>query len=1511
MTIGIDHTIQRAAKRGVRRRIALALTLSLAAAVVVSPPIAGTVSATGPTVTASLPTDNPANFTPNVLNGQVDSIWQVGNTVIIGGTFSLIADSTENGGTVYSRTRIAAFDATTGRISTSFNPGLSGAVEVVIPAADGTSIYIGGDFNTVNGVNRRKVAQINVADGSLVTAFDINGVDGLVRDLRLVDGTLYVAGLFTNLGGQAQSYLGSVDATTGAVTSKLNPSLSGLHNGGVGKVIKIDVTPDGSRLLLTGNFTTIDGQPRRQVALFDLTTTPASLSPWNTTFFNSTCSNSFDSFMRDLDISEDGTFATFTTTGAYRANTSCDTVSRFELTTEQEGLNPTWVNMTGGDTSYAAEIHDGVVYVGGHMRWFNNPFAADRHGAGGVYRSGMGALDAVTGLPFSWNPTRTRGVGLFDYFVTEQGIWAGSDTDRFNNELRSRLAFFPFAGGSAVVANSIGELPNDVVLLGNATGTVGTVDPSVMYRINAGGPALPSVDDGPNWLADTAATSPFRTSGSNAATAPSSLATPFNDAAVLRGDLDRAPAQVWTTERNDPSGGNPMNWSFPVPAGTPIQVRLYLANRNAATDNLGNRVFDVALDGVTVLDDLDLSGQVGHNFGTMRSFSVISDGSVDINFVNGVNNPLINGIEIIQTNIPAGGTFGTQDAVTIRQFDGAAVNGSTPVDGTVPWRTVRGAFMVNDALYTLHLDGTLMQRTFDGTSFGPGNAVDMWANNIMADAPTMTGMFYEASTSRVYYTLSGQSSLFYRTFLPESGVFHAQRSVATGAIASLSPARVRGMFLGNGQLWFGDSATGNLLAMPFVAGEPSGTPTIANATTDWRSRALFRSSGAQPNVPPVAAFTSTCEQNVCTFDASGSTDSDGTITGYTWEFGDGSTSTGAITQHSYAAAGTYTVTVTATDDRNGTGTFSSDVVVSDPPNVAPTAVATATCSLLSCTFTGSASSDSDGAIVSYGWAFGDGAVGSGDVATHDFVEAGQYTAVLTVTDDDGTTSTAQVLVEAIAPSAAVLLRASAAANSQSATPTITVPAEVQAGDQLVYIVTSNTSTSTTTPPGWTLIGTAQDGSPDMTSWVFARTADASSAGSVITLTLGTSSKTARTLLAYDNAVAPTTALSSVITGTSASLTTAPATIVYVGSTVVSYWSDKSGGNTAWTVPPTINVRAVSVGSGSGRITAAVGDRIEPAGTWPGATATSTMTGTKGIGWTVLLQPATGNLSPTASFSASCSSLQCSFNAMASTDPDGTIVDYQWDFGDGTSGTGVAPVHTFPGDGTFNVTLTVMDNQSATATSTTSVPISLAIVTFRAENSSNANSSTASVTVPATVQVGDQLLLLITANAATTTSTPSGWTLLGSGQAGAPDMVSIAFTRTADAAAAGSTVQASLGVQSKVSTTLVAYSGAGPITTAAVNVAAVSSATHTTPAVTVTRSGSQVLSYWVDKTSGNTGWTTPGNVAARSASIGSGAGRVTAFAGDTVVAAGPWTGATATSSVAGTKTIGWSIVVPAP
>ncbi|WP_243180564.1 PKD domain-containing protein [Arthrobacter humicola] len=79
-----------------------------------------------------------------------------------------------------------------------------------------------------------------------------------------------------------------------------------------------------------------------------------------------------------------------------------------------------------------------------------------------------------------------------------------------------------------------------------------------------------------------------------------------------------------------------------------------------------------------------------------------------------------------------------------------------------------------------------------------------------------------------------------------------------------------------------------------------------------------------------------------------------------------------------------------------------------------------------------------------------------------------------------------------------------------------------------------------------------------------------------------------------------------------------------------------------------------------------------------------------------------NVPPTASFSSSCSNLTCAFDASASTDPDGTIASYAWDFGDGTSGTGPSPSHPYATPSSYNVTLTVTDNGGATGAATQTV-----------------------------------------------------------------------------------------------------------------------------------------------------------------------------------------------------------------
>ena len=81
-----------------------------------------------------------------------------------------------------------------------------------------------------------------------------------------------------------------------------------------------------------------------------------------------------------------------------------------------------------------------------------------------------------------------------------------------------------------------------------------------------------------------------------------------------------------------------------------------------------------------------------------------------------------------------------------------------------------------------------------------------------------------------------------------------------------------------------------------------------------------------------------------------------------------------------------------------------------------------------------------------------------------------------------------------------------------------------------------------------------------------------------------------------------------------------------------------------------------------------------------------------------------NQPPVASFTATPSALTVAFNAGTSSDPDGTIASYAWDFGDSTTGTGATASHTYSSAGTYNVVLTVTDNDGAQTSSTQAVKV---------------------------------------------------------------------------------------------------------------------------------------------------------------------------------------------------------------
>ncbi|UAL30592.1 PKD domain-containing protein [Nocardioides rotundus] len=456
--------------------------------------LSGLGSAAADTPAAPVVSEVPARSTPDVRDGAVNSIAKVGSLVVLGGTFTSANDPGATTGVP--RSSLLAFDASTGQISRTFAPAVDGPVEVVIPAGDGVSVFVGGNFRTIGGVARKNLARVRVDTGQ-VMPFDAGNIAGKVNDLRLAGGRLWVGGAFTHVAGRAQAALATVNPSTGAFDPYMGLVVAGVHQAGYPTTMKMDVTPDGSALVLIGNFDTVSGLKRHQIAKLDLTGAQAALSNWQTGFYEASCNPIFYSYMRDLDISPDGRYFVVTTTGSYGGSTGpCDTAARFEVGSTKQGDPPSWVDYTGGDTSFAVEVTpEDVVYVGGHQRWWNNPYGADRAAAGAVSRAGIAALDGTNGLPLSWNPTRDRGVGVFDFMYTPQGLWVGSDTTVIGGQPRGRIALMPLPG-SIKPATTRPTLPNRVYT-GGVLDSWGRVSDQLVQRQYGGTGAAPAPASSP------------------------------------------------------------------------------------------------------------------------------------------------------------------------------------------------------------------------------------------------------------------------------------------------------------------------------------------------------------------------------------------------------------------------------------------------------------------------------------------------------------------------------------------------------------------------------------------------------------------------------------------------------------------------------------------------------------------------------------------------------------------------------------------------------------------------------------------------------------------------------------------------------------------------------------------------------------------------------------------------------------------------------------------------------
>jgi len=395
--------------------------------------------------------------------------------------------------------------------------------------------------------------------------------------------------------------------------------------------------------------------------------------------------------------------------------------------------------------------------------------------------------------------------------------------------------------------------------------------------------------------------------------------------------------------------------------------------------------------------------------------------------------------------------------------------------------------------------------------------------------------------------------------------------------------------------------------------------------------------------PPVAGFTTSCTGMACSFDASRSSDDVG-IGSYAWSFGDGTTGSGMTASHTYTP-GSYPVTLTVTDTAGLTA--SDDQVVT--ANALPVASFTFTCTGLTCSFDGSASTD-DGGITAYAWNFGDGTSGSGVTASHTYATSGERTVTLTVTDT---------------------------ANQTNST------------NRQVRIDLPPTACFTATRNGLTYTFDASCSSDEFGistfSWNFGD--GATGAGKIVSHTYATSGPRTVVLTVTDTGSQTATTSQSVnpdalpVANFTWSCTLRTCSFNGTSSTdnqpIASYsWNFGDGSTGSGST-----VSHTYATSGNFQVTLTVTDTV-------GQTASTTKT-------------VPIDLNPTACFTAVRDGLVYTFDASCSSDDLG-ISTYAWNFGDGTTGSGRNVSHTYATSGSRTVTLTVTDTGSHTATTSQTV-----------------------------------------------------------------------------------------------------------------------------------------------------------------------------------------------------------------
>ncbi|WP_375424602.1 PKD domain-containing protein [uncultured Friedmanniella sp.] len=891
------------AKRSGGRRVGLlALALTLLSGFALTAPVlphaaADTAPASGVPATVS------SDPLPTVqIDGVVWSQAIVGTKVFAGGSWQTVRPAGAAAGTsTVTQANLVSYDLTTGVRDASFSPVVDGQVRAVAASPDGKTIYVGGDFGHVNTKLRNKLAAFDAATGALLPWAP--GADAAVQSIAVTPTSVYVGGIFKAIAvpigttGVPRTSVAALDPVSGAVQS-FAPAVTGTQTAAV-KAIAI--SPDRTKVMIGGQFDRVNGYGTLGsgnggygLALLDASTAASLPLQANQTRVRNAMNNSA---INALASTPDGVYGVGQAYGTPPSGTLEGTFKA-----DWNG-NLVWIEDCHGD-SYSVYGTSDAVYVAGHPHYCGN--------IGG----------------FEETATRSYHRGLA--FSTNAQVTIGKETGIYNNfygvAAPHWLAWFPDFNTGTATGQSQGPWnvtgSGDYVVYGGEFTKVNETAQQGLVRFAKS--SIAPDTDGP------------RVSGSSFVPVAQNFAQgvrlrwPANydrDNELLTYKLIRngnTASPVYTTQQASTF------WQRPTMAflDTSTVVGTTYTYRLQVTDPFGNTVTG---------SDVSVTAAAGASLSSYDQ-RVLADGpqsywrlaekttSTGVTDTAGVLGQATRQSGV--TNGVAGAISG--DTGTAYRFPGSS-SGFVATDNV---STGPQSFSTEAWFRSTSTSGGLIL-SFGNAKTGSSTVTDRQ----LYLSPTGQVVFgTNPNTPKVVSSAAGKNDGAWhhvvgtvditglRLYLDGALVGTQGGSVAQGG--GVQPQRYNGYWRIGGDAvsgWPNNPTTG------YLAGDIDNPAVYDRVLTAAQVKTHYTTGkGTAANVAPTASFTAASTGLSATLDASSSSDTDGTIAGYAWTFGDGTTGTGVNPTHTYATAGSYTVGLTVTDNSGATGSTSKAVSVTAP-----------------------------------------------------------------------------------------------------------------------------------------------------------------------------------------------------------------------------------------------------------------------------------------------------------------------------------------------------------------------------------------------------------------------------------------------------------------------------------------------------------------------------------------------------------------------------------------------------